>query len=322
MGGALFSIIIILMQVDGGVSGFIATAAEHDKFHLVNFDFSPNSFATTALWVVVLGGFMQNLVPYTSDMAIVQRYMAVSDTGRAKKAIWTNAIACIPASLLFFGIGTALFVFYEHHPDRLDPTFKTDAIFPLFIARELPIGVPGLVVAGLFAAAQSTIATSINSMSTALVEDFMRPRNLLKTERGYLRMGRILTVVLGTAGIVLALLFASSGIMSLWDQFMTILGLFGGSMCGLFCLGIFTTRANGPGAIIGTLAGAAGLFLLQRYTNTHFLLYAFAGITICFVVGYVSSFAFPPVRHSIVDLTIYGIADDRPGDAKKETDKP
>jgi SSS family transporter len=305
VGGALFSLVLILTQVDGGVPGFFATAAESDKFHLVNPDFSPHSFATTALWVVVLGGLAQNLVPYTSDMSIVQRYMAVPDTARAKKAIWTNAIACVPASLLFFGIGTALFVFYTRHPDRLDPTFKTDAIFPLFIARELPPGIPGLVVAGIFAAAQSTIATSINSMSTAIVEDFMRPWNLIKTERGCLRMGRALTVVVGSGGVALALLFASSDIKSLWDQFMTILGLFGGSMCGLFCLGIFTTRTNGPGAILGTLAGAGGVFLVQRYTEVHFLLYAFAGITLCFAVGYVSSFAFAPVAHSIKGLTIY-----------------
>jgi Na+/proline symporter len=103
--------------------------------------------------VVVLGGFAQSLVPYTSDMAVVQRYMAVPDEARAKKAIWTNAIAVIPATLLFFGIGTALFRLYANHPDRLDPAFRTDAIFPLFIARELPVGVAGLVVAGVFAAA-------------------------------------------------------------------------------------------------------------------------------------------------------------------------
>jgi hypothetical protein len=76
-------------------------------------------------------------------------------------------------------------------------------------------------------------------------------------------------------------------------------------MCGLFCLGIFTTRTNGPGAIIGTVTGAAGLFLVQRYTEAHFLLYAFVGIVLCFVVGYLSSFAFGPVAHSIRGLTIY-----------------
>ncbi|HOH50592.1 MAG TPA: sodium/solute symporter [Candidatus Hydrogenedentes bacterium] len=309
LGGALFSLVLILWRVDGGLGGALETALAHDKLRLATPDFSAGSFATSALWVVVLGGLAQSLVPYTSDMAVVQRYMAVPDIGRAKKAIWTNAVAVVPASLLFFGIGTALFVFYANHPDRLDPTFRTDAIFPLFIARELPVGVAGLVVAGVFAAAQSTISTSMNSVSTAVVSDFFHPWGLARSERAGLWLGRLFTVLSGVLGTGLALTFASSGVMSVWDRFMGILGLFGGSMCGLFCLGILTTRANGPGAVIGALAGAAGLYWVQRHTSTHLLLYAFIGVALCFVTGYVASFAFPPAKKSIRGLTIYTLRD-------------
>jgi SSS family transporter len=305
LGGAFFSLILIITQIDGGIVGFMTTAAEHSKFRMINWDLASTSFATTALWVVVLGGIGQNLVPYTSDMAVVQRYMSVPDMTRAKRAIWTNALAILPASLLFFGVGTALFVFYAHNPDRLDPTFKTDAIFPLFIARELPTGISGLVVAGIFAAAQSTISTSLNSTSTALVTDFVRPFRRTHSERTYLRLGRILTAAMGILGLLLALLFAASDIYSLWDQFMRILGLFGGPMCGLFCLGIFTTRTTGPGAIIGALCGAAGLFLIWQYTSVHLLLYAFVGITICFICGYLASLAIPRSKKSIQGLTIH-----------------
>ncbi len=202
---------------------------------------------------------------------------------------------------------TALFVFYENHPDRLDPTFKTDAIFPLFIARELPVGIAGLVVAGIFAAAQSTISTSVNSMSTSVATDFIKPLNLIKTERGYLLLGRALTVLRGAAGVLLALLFASSDIMSRWDQFMKILGFFGGAMCGLFCLGIFTTRANSIGAITGALAGAAGLFLVQQYTHVHLLLHASVGVALCCLVGYAASLLFPPMKRSLEGLAMYTI---------------
>jgi Na+/proline symporter len=103
----------------------------------------------------------------------------------------------------------------------------------------------------------------------------------------------------------LALLFASSDIKSLWDQFMMILGLFGGSMCGLFCLGIFTKQANGGGAIIGALAGAMAVFLVQRYTDIHLLLYAFVGITTCCLCGYLASVVFPNSGKSITGLTIH-----------------
>jgi len=305
LGGALVSLALMVTRVEGGLVGLITCATHDSKLHMINWDFSSTSFATTALWVIILGGMAQNMIPYSSDMAVVQRYMAVPDLSRAKRAIWTNAIAILPASLLFFGVGTALYVFYQHYPERLDPTFKTDAIFPLFMARELPAGIAGLVVAGVFAAAQSTISTSMNSTSTALVTDFVRPLNLIHSERTYLQLARLATVTLGVLGTALALLFASSDIKSLWDQFMKILGLLGGSMCGLFCLGIFTRRAHGPGAIVGALAGALGVFLAERYTEMHLLLYACVGIGVCLVCGYTASLLLPACPKNIEGLTVH-----------------
>ncbi|MEN6309159.1 MAG: sodium/solute symporter, partial [Anaerohalosphaeraceae bacterium] len=309
-GGPLFCILLILYRLDGGVGQFVSMSMTDDKFHLVNWDFSSVSMMTAALWVVVLGGIGQSLVPYASDMAVVQRYMSVSSTQQARRAIWTNAIAVIPATILFFAVGTALYVFYKTNPERLDPTFKNDAIFPLFIARELPIGVAGLVIAGLFAAAQSTIATSMNSSATAFVTDFIRPFHWVKTEAGYLRLARVMTFTLGCMGTAMAVFFAMSDIKSLWDMFMTILGLIGGAMCGLFCLGIFTVRANSAGAMIGAVCGAAGLYWVQEYTSVHLLLYATIGIVLCFVVGYLASLLFPASTKSVDGLTIYTLGQD------------
>jgi Na+/proline symporter len=119
----------------------------------------------------------------------------------------------------------------------------------------------------------------------------------------------VLTAVLGILGTLLALSFAASDIKSLWDQFMKILGLFGGPMCGLFCLGIFTTRANGSGAIFGAVVGAIGLFSVQKYTDVHLLLYASIGVAICFIFGYVASLVaslvLPRSKKLIEGLTIY-----------------
>jgi prepilin signal peptidase PulO-like enzyme (type II secretory pathway) len=145
----------------------------------------------------------------------------------------------------------------------------------------------------------------MNSTSTALVTDFIRPLQRIESESAYLRLARVLTAVMGLLGMFLALSFATADIHSLWDQFMRVLGLFGGSMCGLFCLGILTTRANGPGAIIGALAGAGGLFLVQLYTEVHLLLYALVGVTVCFLSGYIASFAFPRAAKRSQGLTIH-----------------
>jgi Na+/proline symporter len=187
----------------------------------------------------------------------------------------------------------------------LDPTYQTDAVFPLFIARQLPAGVAGIVIAGIFAAAQSTISTSMNSIATACTTDFARRFDLIGSERGYLRLARWLTLLFGLLGTGAALLIAYADIKSLWDSFISILGLFGGAMCGLFMLGIFTTRANGPGALIGALAGALCLWLVQQYTEVSFLLYGTVGIVATFVIGWLASCFFDKDPNPRKGLTIY-----------------
>ncbi len=305
LGGAGLSLVLIIAGLDGGFGEFVSIASASDKFHMINFDFDATSFTTTALWVVVLGAIGQNLVPYTSDQAVIQRYVSTSDRKKAAKAIWLNGIMAVPAGVLFFAMGTALFVFYKAHPEKLDPTFQTDAIFPLFIARQLPAPIAGLVIAGIFAAAQSTISTSMNSTATAIVTDFVRRFNLLSSERAYLNCARVLTFVLGLVGTILALLFASGDVKSLWDQFITVLGLFGGSMAGLFLLGIFTTRTTPAGAAIGAAAGALAVYMVKTHTQVHLLLYASAGIAGCVVAGYLASLLLAGNNPPLEGLTIY-----------------
>ena len=146
-------------------------------------------------------------------------------------------------------------------------------------------------------------------MSTAVVTDFVRPSVGRWDEQTFLRLGRGLTVVFGLIGVWLAMLFASADIKSLWDQFMTILGLLGGSMCGLFCLGILTTRAHASGAMVGAVGGAAVLSAVQQFTATHLLLYAAVGVGASFLIGYVASLILPTGPRTIQGLTIFTMND-------------
>lgn len=305
LGGALLSFILIVKSIDGGLTNFFATASRSGKFHMINWNWSSMSFVTDAFWVILIGGIGQNLVSYTSDQGVIQRYMSVPEQKDAAKTIWTNAIIVIPASLIFFGIGTALFIFYKFNPGKLYPMSQTDSIFPWFITNELPEGIAGLVVAGIFAAAQSTVSTSMNSMSTVFITDFIRRFKVLNTEKGYFILARIITVVVGCLGTALAILFASSNIKSLWDSFMEILGLFGGAMGGLFLLGIFTRRANGYGAIIGAILSAFFLAIIKQKTQVNFLLYATLGIVFCFITGFVFSLVIKENKKSIDGFTIF-----------------
>lgn len=262
-----------------------------------------------ALWVVIVGAIAQNLSSYTADQAVVQRYMTTANQKLAARSIWTNAVLTIPATLLFFGIGTALFAFYRSHPYKLDPTITTDQIFPLFIAREMPIGIAGLIVAGVFAAAQSTVSTSMNSTATAIVTDVMRPFRMCNSEAGYLNAARCWTFLIGVVGTMLGLVFVNPDIKSLFDSFIKVIGLFMGVLGGLFVLGALTRRANATGAMIGAIIGAGVMFYLWQFTAVNGYLYTASGISTCLTVGYLSSLVFPRPARDLTGLTIYTLRD-------------
>lgn len=304
LGGAVVSLLVIALNVEGGFAGIISAGITDNKFHMFNWSWD---WTTTAVWVVVLGNLLSQLVPYTADQTVVQRYLTTKDQTQASKSIWTNAILTIPASLVFFGLGTALFVFYKTNPGLLDPSLKTDAIFPLFIVQQLPVGISGLVIAGVFAAAMSSLDSSLNSVTTAIVTDFYRRFKPDSSEYTRLRLARRLTVVLGAVATATGLLMAMYEIKSLWDLFIKILGLFGGSLAGLFALGIFTRRSHGPGAMIGAVISALVLLLVVWFTRIHLFLYGAIGITVCFVVGYLASLLIPAKTKSTEGLTIYSI---------------
>jgi len=311
MGGAILAMILLVAGTEGGVNGLFSAAADADKFRIVNFHWDVTS-AQVALWVIVIGGIGQNISSYTADQAVVQRYMTTPDQRLAARSIWTNAILSTLATFLFFGIGSALFAFYRSHPDKLDPTIATDQVFPLFIANEMPIGLAGLIVAGVFAAAQSTVSTSMNSTASAIVTDFMRPFGACQSERGYLSAARVLTSLMGVMGTLFGLVFINPDIKSLFETFLGVIGLFMGVLGGLFVLGVMTRRANGGGALIGALVGAGVMFCLWQFTAVNLCIYTSCGITTCFVTGYLASFLLPPDDHDITGLTIYTLRDRRP----------
>lgn len=290
--GAVICFVTIITGLDGGLTDFITIGFNDNKFTMVNADFSVNSITTLSIWVIVLGGIGQNLSSYTADQSIVQRYMVTEDPKAAAKSIWANAIMAAPGALLFFCIGTGLYVFYQMHPEKLDPTIQIDQIFPLFIASELPIGLAGLIVAGIFAAAQSTVSTSMNSTATTLVTDFIRPFNLIKTEKGYLNAARWLTFIMGVLGTVAGLIFINPEIRSLMAAYFQVIGMFMGCLGGLFVLGALTKKANSTGAIIGIITGVVTMVSAWQMGWANGYLYATIGIVSCLVVGYVASLLF------------------------------
>jgi Na+/proline symporter len=210
----------------------------------------------------------------------------------------------IPASLLFFSVGTALWVFYRSQPAALAPLDQGSQIFPWFIAQELPVGIAGLVIAGIFAAAMSSLDSGMNSVATACVTDFYRRFHPEATDHYCLNLARWLTVVLGVLATGTAMLMASVQIVSLWQLFLELIGLLGGTLAGLFALGIFTRRTADVHAWIGAVASAATLCVAYCFTPVNGLLYAAIGATSCLLAGGLAAFVVPAEAHAR-GLTIF-----------------
>jgi SSS family transporter len=304
LGGALVALFLIPLEIQGGWNTMIDVAEHGDKFRVLDFHLSLTDATFIALLLGATGG---NIISYGTDQAVIQRYLTTPDEKSAARGIWTNAILAVPASILFFGIGSALFAYYSTNPESANIALaKPDAVFPFFIISTLPAGIAGLVIAAVFAASMSSLDSSMNSVSAAVTTDFYRRSNPERSEAQCLRVARITTVIVGLAGTGFAIWMANSDIKSLWDVFAKLLGLFGGGLAGLFLLGMFTTRATAPGAIIGLIASAILQGVLQANSNIHAWLFSFTGMVCCLVVGWLASLAFPSDK-STKGLTIYSL---------------
>lgn len=282
--GAVAALFVVGGAVEGGLAEVAVRAAEAGKLRLADMRWD---WSQATLGVILVAAVFNNLVPYTTDQAVVQRFLTTPDESAARRAVWTNALLSVPASLLFFGIGTALFVFYGEHPEARNPVAPTDQVFPWFIASELPVGLAGLVVAGIFAAAMSSLDSAMNSIATAGVTDFYRRFRPEVSDHKCLRLARILTLVLGVVGTATAMLLAATGIRSALDTFLGLLGLLSGALAGLFLLGALDRRAGQTAALSGVAAGIAALVFVRTSTDLSPLLNAAVGCMVTFVVGLV-----------------------------------
>ena len=290
VGGALLCLSAIVAGLDGGLSTLISEGLRHDKFRLAEFQWD---LAAPILSVVVFGKFFEQFISYTADQTVVQRYLTTATERQAAHSIWTNALLTIPATLLFFMIGTGLWAFYRQHPELLNVAGQTDDIFPWFIAQQLPAGVSGVVLAALFAAAMSSLDSSMNSMATVITTDFYRRLVPNLSDEHCLRVARWLTLLLGILGTGSAIAMAMYQSKSMWDQYTQVVQLLGGGLAGLFACGILSRRIGSTSAILGFVASAAILYWVATTGLVHLLLYAAIGMVSCFVVAWLTSWIFP-----------------------------
>jgi solute:Na+ symporter, SSS family len=252
--GAVICAFLIPMYIPGGVSHIIDVGMSQHKFSLGSFGFN---LTQTTFWVMILMGFTLNFQSLSIDQNQIQRYVSARSEKEAKKSVWILAILYVPVGAMFYFIGTALYVYYQVNPSLLPTTLKVagagDKIFPHFIAFGLPVGIAGIVIAAIIAAAMSTMSSSLNVISTLICEDYYKRFSKNVTEKGAMSVLRKSTVIIGVIGICVSLsLMDNTGALQLqW----ILAGIFGGGLLGLLVISIVPYKITNATAIYAVCGG-------------------------------------------------------------------
>ena len=246
-GGQFLIVLVAIGKIPGGLGGVWETALADGRMDL-SFTFSFSERIN--FWSLLLAAAFLHLVQMATDQVSVQRYLSAAGLKEAQRSLWIKLWFILPVLVLFYGTGLVLYAFYKVHGDPLAAGLiaKEDQILPYFVVTELPSGLPGLLIAAIYAASMSTISAGLNSLASATVVDFKQrlSKAPLGTDAKQIDNARWITVGYGI--LVMALAFAVSQMKgNLVESVNSVIGLIGGPLLGLFFLGMFTNRADSRG---------------------------------------------------------------------------
>ena len=284
IGGALVCMFILLFDMPGGPVQTFSIAMEDGKFSLGSFG---SSLSESTFWVCLIYGIFTNLQNYGIDQSYVQRYHTAKNEKEAKFSALFGGYLFIPVSAVFFMIGTGLYAFYKVHPGILPDGVGADYVFPFFIVNELPVGLTGLLIASIFAAGMSTIATSVTSSSTIILTDYYQRFRKHAGNRERMLVLKLSSVGVGVAGILVA--FAFMSVQSALDAWWALASIFSGGMLGLFLLGYISRKARNFDAVLGVVCGVILVCWIVISPFVHANLAIVFGTLLIFLVGFLSA---------------------------------
>ena len=284
IGGALVCMFILLFDMPGGPVQTFSIAMEDGKFSLGSFG---SSLSESTFWVCLIYGIFTNLQNYGIDQSYVQRYHTAKNEKEAKFSALFGGYLFIPVSAVFFMIGTGLYAFYKVHPGILPDGVGADYVFPFFIVNELPVGLTGLLIASIFAAGMSTIATSVTSSSTIILTDYYQRFRKHAGNRERMLVLKLSSVGVGVAGILVA--FAFMSVQSALDAWWALASIFSGGMLGLFLLGYISRKARNFDAVLGVVCGVILVCWIVISPFVHANLAIVFGTLLILLVGFLSA---------------------------------
>lgn len=295
-GGQLMIVFVALGKIPGGLGGVWDTAiADHRMDLSLSFSLSER----VNLGAVLIAGAFLHLVQMATDQVSVQRYLSAGSLKESQRSLWIKLWFVLPVLVLFYGTGLVLYAFYKVHGDPMTAGLiaKEDQILPYFVVTQLPAGLPGLLIAAIYAASMSTISAGLNSLASATVVDFKQRLSNAPAGTQQQQVGSARWITVGYGALVVCLAFLVDLMPgNLVESVNTVIGLIGGPLLGLFFLGMFTKRATTRGALYGCLVGFVALLLLFLWQNkvltgqppsvvVSFVWFSFLGCTMTLITG-------------------------------------
>jgi solute:Na+ symporter, SSS family len=247
--GGVAALLILLFTPEGGPAAVWEVAKNNGRIGFGPYDFE---FVKLTFWVMAINGVFYAIQKYGTDQTVVQRYLTAKSNKEGIKASLIGVLLSVPVWALFMFIGTALFAYYKLMPGAVLPDgIRPDAVFPLFIMNELPVGVTGLIISALIAAAVSSLDSDLNCLSAVLTEDFYGKIKKRATDVQKLHFGKVMVVISGFMAIMVATLYTYMGGSGVLGIVFGLYAVFSGGIAGMFLLGLFSKRTNKQGLYIG-----------------------------------------------------------------------
>jgi len=260
VGGGLLALIILLANLPGGIPEFFRSAAEAGKFRILNLSTNPNAQFT--LWVGLLAMPFQNLAAFGTDQLNAQRMFCCRNAREASLAIIFSSLSLL-ITLLMLLVGAALYVHYLHSPPspaeqaffQKDP----DTVFPVWITTSLPPGLSGLILAGAFAAAISSLDSALAALSQTSLSLIHAKTGLENAnQHTLLRQSRLAIIAWGIALILTAILLqAIRGQINLISLAFGMVSYTYGPLLGAFLLALSNAKASVKGVAFGAILSIA-----------------------------------------------------------------
>ncbi|MGI9915854.1 sodium:solute symporter [Vibrio owensii] len=281
---AVFILVVICFSVDGGIGEIVTTAYRDNKLYpLEQFTWS---WTDATLPVLIIGFFFSNLQQYTTSQDVIQRYVLNDSEVETKKAIMTTVKLTLTVPVLFFAIGSGLYLFYKQNPTLLAESFNPASVLTYYVINELPVGITGLIIAAIFAASQSSISSSLNSISSCYTSDIYSRFGKAKTDNQKLKAARAAILISGLLGVLASTYLIVTKETEVWDAFNSLLGLLGGTITGIFFVGVFMPVVKSRAILCGIASSVIAVLITKFATDLNFFFYGAIGALTVVVVSY------------------------------------